>query len=152
VTHACLGTRIICYNNNGRYLSFDEAVEEIKGGHQAVYDVLGWVDPFFRFPYGEISPELRSYLQTNSVGEFYWAIDSEDWKSQPNQGMIDNVLRQLELRKRGVILFHDIQRKTAESLPQILKELYNRGYSPVLLQAADPEARFNSKIVKKRVP
>ncbi|MNT69450.1 Peptidoglycan-N-acetylmuramic acid deacetylase PdaC [compost metagenome] len=86
------------------------------------------------------------------MGEFYWAIDSEDWKSQPNQGMIDNVLRQLELRKRGVILFHDIQRKTAESLPQILKELYNRGYSPVLLQAADPQARFNSKIVKKRVP
>jgi Predicted xylanase/chitin deacetylase len=151
-THACLGTRTNCYRSNGRYLSFNEAVNEIKGGHQAIYDVLGWVDPFFRFPYGETSPELKKYLANNSIGEFYWAVDSEDWKSQSNQSLIDGVFRQLESRKRGVILFHDIQRKTAESLPTILKELYNRGYSPVLLQASDPDARFNSKIVKRKLP
>jgi peptidoglycan/xylan/chitin deacetylase (PgdA/CDA1 family) len=151
-THACLGSMLHCLRISGRYLSFDEATAEIVGGHQAIYDTLGWVDPFFRFPYGEVTPELRSYLQGNGMGEFFWAVDSEDWKSSTNQEMINKVLTALEPRKRGVILFHDIQRKTAESLPQILRELYNRGYSLVLLQAADPTARYNPKIVKKRVP
>lgn len=152
VTHRCLGTRDICARNNGRLLSFDEAVDEIKGGHQAVYDVLGWVDPTFRFPFGETSPELRSFLKSNSVGEFYWAIDSEDWKAQSNEEMLRKTLAQVDQRGRGIVLFHDIQRKTAETLPAFLSELYKRGYSVVVLKPADPSARYNSKLVKKKLP
>ncbi len=68
-------------------LTFDEAVAEIKGGHQAVFDAVGWVDPFFRFPYGESSNELKKYLKANSVGEFFLNVDSEDWKAQSNASM-----------------------------------------------------------------
>lgn len=152
VTHRCLGTRDICARNNGRLLTFDEAVDEIKGGHQAIYDVLGWVDPTFRFPFGETSPELRNFLKSNSVGEFYWSIDSEDWKAQSNEDMLRNTLAQIDQRGRGIVLFHDIQRKTAETLPAFLSELYKRGYSVVVLKPADPSARYNSKLVKKKLP
>lgn len=152
ITHSCLGDSAACRRSNGRNLTTDEAAAEIRGGHQAVVDVLGWVDPFFRFPYGESSGALNRFLANNSVGEFYWSIDSEDWKAQTNENMIRKTLEQLDARGRGIILFHDIQRKTAESMPQILRELYNRGYSIVLLQAADPDARFNSKLVRKPLP
>lgn len=152
ITHACLGTSNNCRKTNGRVFTFDEAVAEIKGGHQAVYDVLGWVDPFFRFPYGESSNELKNYLKMNSTGEFYWSIDSEDWKAQTNENMLKNTLAQLDARGRGIVLFHDIQRKTAEVLPQFLREIYNRGYSVVLLQPADLSVRYNSKLVRKPQP
>ncbi|WP_374075356.1 polysaccharide deacetylase family protein [Bdellovibrio bacteriovorus] len=152
MTHACLGTSSACRKTNGKVFSFDEAVAEIKGGHQAVYDVLGWVDPFFRFPYGESSPELKNFLRNNSTGEFYWSIDSEDWKAQPNETMLNKTLAQLDARGRGMVLFHDIQRKTAEIMPQFLRELYNRGYSVVLLQSSDASARYNSKLVRKKLP
>lgn len=152
MTHACLGTSSACRKTNGRVFSFDDAVTEIKGGHQAVYDVLGWVDPFFRFPYGESSPELKNFLRNNSAGEFYWSIDSEDWKAQPNETMLKKTLAQLDARGRGMVLFHDIQRKTAEIMPQFLRELYNRGYSVVLLQSSDASARYNSKLVRKKLP
>lgn len=152
MTHACLGTSSACRKTNGKVFSFDEAVAEIKGGHQAVYDVLGWVDPFFRFPYGESSPELKNFLRNNSAGEFYWSIDSEDWKAQPNETMLKKTLAQLDARGRGMVLFHDIQRKTAEIMPQFLRELYNRGYSVVLLQSSDASARYNSKLVRKKLP
>ena len=152
ITHACLGTSSACRKTNGRNLTFDEAVAEIKGGHQAVYDIFGWVDPFFRFPYGESSPELKNFLRMNSTGEFYWSIDSEDWKAQPNETLLRNTLAQLDARGKGIVLFHDIQRRTAEIMPQFLRELYTRGYSVVLLQSSDPNARFNSKLVKKRLP
>lgn len=152
ITHACLGTSRACQKTNGQVLSFDQAAAEIRGGHQAVYDTLGWVDPFFRFPYGESSPELKNFLKANSAGEFFWSIDSEDWKAQTNEKLIANTLAQIEARGRGIVLFHDIQRRTAEVLPQFLSELYSRGYSVVLLQPADLNIRYNSKLVKKKLP
>lgn len=153
ITHSCIGNLKECGKaNGGKQYSFDDAVAEIKGGHQAVYDVLGWVDPIFRFPYGASSPELRKFLGQSSTAEFYWSIDSEDWKAQTNENLISKVLAQLEARGRGLILFHDIQRRTAEILPQLLRELYSRGYSVVQLQSADPSAKYNSKLVKGHLP
>ncbi|MNJ99837.1 Peptidoglycan-N-acetylglucosamine deacetylase [compost metagenome] len=152
ITHTCLGTSASCLRANGRNLTTAEAVAEIRGGHQAIYDVLGWVDPFFRFPYGESSPDLANYLKNNQVGEFYWAIDSEDWKAQSYENLLKKTLAQIDARGRGVVLFHDIQRRTAEVLPQFLRELYNRGFSVVLLQPADANAKYNSKLVTKPLP
>ena len=153
VTHRCIGSRSICARSNGgRNLTFEEASAEIKGGHQAVYDTLGFVDPFFRFPFGESSPELKNFLKENATGEFYWAIDSNDWRAQSNDDLLKNTLAQIDQRGRGVVLFHDIQRKTAETLPAFLRELYTRGYSVVLLKSSDANARFNSKLVRKKLP
>lgn len=149
-THACLGSSKACYVQNGnRNLTFDEAVAEIRGGHQAIFNVLGWVDPVFRFPYGETSRELKNFLKAKSAGEFAWNIDSEDWRSQSNEQLLNRVLSKVDAAGRGIVLFHDIQRRTAEIMPQFLREVYNRGYSIVLLTPADASARYNSKLVKR---
>ncbi|XGC80328.1 polysaccharide deacetylase family protein [Bdellovibrio bacteriovorus] len=152
MTHACLGDSAACRRFNGKNLSYDEAVAEIRAGHQAVADAIGWVDPFFRFPFGEVSAELRYFLKSNSTGEFMWNVDSEDWKAISLQSVLDNTLRQIEAKQKGLVLFHDVQRKTAEILPQFLRELYTRGYSVVLLQPHDLSMRYNSKLVKKPTP
>lgn len=151
-THACLGTSRSCKQTNGHNLTFDQAVAEIKGGHQAIYNVLGWVDPFFRFPYGESSQDLKNYLNISSAGDFLWNIDSEDWRAQTNENLLRTTLSRLEEKGRGILLFHDIQRKTAEIMPELLRELYNRGYSIVLLQSSDETARYNSKLVERTLP
>ena len=151
-THSCLGDSTACERSNGRRLSFAEAAAEIRSGHQAIQNILGWVDPFFRFPYGESSDSLKKYLADNSVANFYWSIDSEDWRAQTNENLLKNVLAELDKRGRGIVLFHDIQRKTSEIMPEFLRALYFRGYSVVLLQSSDENARFNSKLVKKNVP
>ncbi|MBO9666061.1 MAG: polysaccharide deacetylase family protein [Bdellovibrio sp.] len=135
MTHSCLGSRTICKNNNGGHLfSTKEAWAEIVGSLNAVQKIIGWVDPFFRFPYGESSPELKARLASKGIGEFYWSIDSEDWKKKPSQAVVDDVMKQLKARGKGNILMHDIQRKTAEALPELLRQLYNNGYQPVLLK------------------
>ncbi|MGE5087315.1 MAG: polysaccharide deacetylase family protein [Bacillota bacterium] len=153
ISHRCLASTPVCSRlNQGKLLSFDDAVAEIRGGHQSVFDVLGWVEPFFRFPYGEDSLPLKNFLAINSTAQFAWNIDSEDWRAQTNEEILKKTLAQIDETKRGIVLFHDIQRRTAEILPQFLRELYNRGYSVVLLQPADPSVRFNSKLVKKPLP
>ncbi|MFM6927690.1 MAG: polysaccharide deacetylase family protein [Bdellovibrio sp.] len=153
ISHRCLAPTPVCSRlNHGNLLSFEDAVAEIRGGHQSVFDVLGWVEPFFRFPYGEDSIPLRNFLSANATAQFAWNIDSEDWRAQTNDEFLKKTLAQIDQTKRGIILFHDIQRRTAEILPQFLRELYNRGYSVVLLQPADSSARYNSKLVKKPLP
>lgn len=146
--HKCLPAKGICARNNGRMLSYTEAIAEIRDGHKAVLKALGWVDPFFRFPYGESSTELKRFLIENSTGEFYWSIDSEDWKNRSPADMLSFTMSQVERQGRGIILMHDVQRKTAEALPDLLKRLYFKGYSIVLLQSANPEDRFHSKLAK----
>jgi peptidoglycan/xylan/chitin deacetylase (PgdA/CDA1 family) len=152
ITHRCLANKTICAHNNGRMLSYDEAITEIAGSLQDVYNVIGWVDPFFRFPYGESDPDLKKYLQDNGIGEFYWEIDSEDWKSKTPQAVIDDTMRQVRQRNRGIILFHDIHHRTAEALPEFLATLHNEGYQPVLLKPARDQDRFNNKAVLTPTP
>ncbi|MGZ3748775.1 MAG: polysaccharide deacetylase family protein [Pseudobdellovibrionaceae bacterium] len=150
ITHRCLANTANCIKaNGGKALTFDEAVAEIRGGHQAVYDALGFVDPFFRFPYGETSPELVSFLAEKQVAQFHWYIDSEDWRNRSNQELLQSTLAQVDKKQRGIILFHDIQRRTVEILPDFLKAIYDRGYSLVILQSADEKERFNSQLVTK---
>lgn len=143
VNHLCIGTQKQCRKSNGgRLVSYEKGVAEIAGGHNIVFDILGYADHFFRFPYGGSSPALKNYLAANQVGEFFWNIDSNDWRNQTPANMIQSTLAQLDKHGRGIILFHDIQRKTAIALPTLLEKIYDRGYSIVLLQPMDASSKY----------
>lgn len=148
ITHRCIAFKKICEKNNrGHMLSYAEAINEIQGAHQMIYNILGWVDPYFRFPFGESSTELKTYLAKNSMGEFYWSIDSNDWRAQSPAHLVQSVMRDLNARGRGIILFHDIQRRTMEALPLILRKVYDGGFEPVLIVPSDAQARYHNKLV-----
>ena len=135
MTHRCLAAKTICKNNNGgRMLSTSEATKEISGSLNAIRNAVGWVDPFFRFPYGEYDKSLTSYLNANGIGNFYWRIDSNDWRKQTSSNLVAKTMAQVKAAGKGVILFHDIQQRTAEALPEILNQLYNGGYKIVLIK------------------
>jgi peptidoglycan/xylan/chitin deacetylase (PgdA/CDA1 family) len=135
MSHRCLANKTICAKNNGgRALSFKQATEEIAGSMNAIKNAIGWVDPFFRFPYGEYDKSLTAYLNGKGIGNFYWRIDSNDWKAQTPSTLIKNTMAQVKSAGRGIILFHDIHQRTAEALPEVLNQLYKGGYKIVLLK------------------
>ncbi|UYL10020.1 polysaccharide deacetylase family protein [Bdellovibrio sp. SKB1291214] len=135
MSHRCLAAKTICKNNNGgKMLSLSEATKEISGSLNAIRNTIGWVDPFFRFPYGEYDKSLTSYLNANGIGNFYWRIDSNDWRKQTSSTLVEKTMSQIKAAGKGVILFHDIQQRTAEALPEILNQLYNGGYKIVLIK------------------
>ena len=149
MSHKCLPFKKICASNNGRMLTFEEAKQEIIGGHRAVFQALGWVDPFFRFPYGESSAELSQFLRDRNVAEFFWSVDSNDWCSTKTpSSLVSGVMADVSARGRGVLLFHDIHRRTAEALPALLKELYYGGYQVVLMKPADAQSRNESLMLQ----
>ena len=160
-SHRCLGNRTVCGENNKingvpKILSFEEASEDIFSGHQAVIDVLGWVYPFFRFPFGETSPDLKSLLKKSGTGEFYWSVDSDDWRNYKadktpytTEDMVEKVMTEVKKANKGLVLNHDIQKKTAVGLPALLNRLYEEGFQPVVFVPADKNSIQESGLLKE---
>ena len=108
--------------------SSSNALREVQAGFDALVNVLGFSDPFFRFPYMGINNSVRNYLQRNDIHEFLWAIDSNDWKYRNPETLLNYSLRQVDNQGRGIILFHDIQPQTIAMMPAFLEAMISRGY------------------------
>ncbi|MCE3009551.1 MAG: polysaccharide deacetylase family protein, partial [Proteobacteria bacterium] len=120
--------------------------ENVKRGFDSIIRVLGSSEPFFRFPFGSQRSYGRQLLNSNGVAEFFWNVDTEDWKAavkNPKTGLLTSdleervevIVNQIDQKGRGIVLFHDIQRRTVEMLPAILDSLYERGYELVVFKS-----------------
>lgn len=116
-------------------LSEAGALAQIRTGSRALKRILkpkGFSPaPFFRFPYLAQSALLRADVRHNGYVIFGADVDSKDyWKDSPD-AVLARTLRRLDQAGRGIILFHDIHKRTAAMLPDFLKALKNRGYRVV---------------------
>ena len=114
-------------------LSEDEAKAEIEKGIAAVSIALGNqpVAPFFRFPALRHPPEMVTYLGTRNIAIFSTDMDSFDFKMRKPEQVIKSVMDKLEKNGKGIILMHDFQHATAEALPELLKQMKEKGYKVV---------------------
>ena len=109
------------------------AEQEIEMGISAVHMAAagGPVAPFFRFPDLQHPSQLLEYLAQRNIGIFSTDINSRDFKIHKPEQVIKSVMGQLEKRGKGIILMHDFQHNTAETLPQLLQQLKAGGYKVV---------------------
>lgn len=90
------------------------------------------VAPFFRFPGLNSSHALRGILKDRGVGVFDIDIEGGDWiRNKTPQDVLKRLTTQLAERRRGIILLHDIQPRTAAILPAFLRHLKKNGYKVV---------------------
>jgi peptidoglycan/xylan/chitin deacetylase (PgdA/CDA1 family) len=111
----------------------EQAKQEIEMGNSAVHMAAAGapVAPFFRFPDLQHPPQLLAYLGERNIAIFSTDIDSRDFKMHKPEQVIKSVMSQLEKRGKGIILLHDFQRNTAETLPELLRQLKAGGYKVV---------------------
>jgi len=134
-------------------LSFEQQVKQISDTNKIIINTIGWIDPFFRYPYGSTTTAMNQFLKDHSEANMLWSIDSNDWKKinadetiRTNVQVLKDTLDQLDQRGRGLVLFHDVHERTIELLPTFLTALYKKGYKIVLLQASNSGLKNNSKI------
>ena len=133
--------------------------QEINPNFEIIKKYIGQFAPFFRFPFGETRSSIDQYFKDQGVFQMGWNIDTDDWKKVQNLGIkikdsngptkiivdnaqipftgqdvIDSAVRQLKLRKKGIVLFHDIHIRTAEILPQFLYELHKLKFTVVIFK------------------
>jgi peptidoglycan/xylan/chitin deacetylase (PgdA/CDA1 family) len=124
-------------NLNGKKMTEQMDKDEIEKGFSAVKWALGTEpSPFFRFPELQHNPAMVTYLGTRNVAMFSCDIDSHDYKhdSTPEK-VVSTVMSELAKQGKGIILMHDFQKRTAEALPTLLKQLKAGGYKIVQIKA-----------------
>jgi peptidoglycan-N-acetylglucosamine deacetylase len=116
-----------------------KARNEIELGFSAVQQAAGQpIAPFFRFPFLSDPKPMIGYAETRGFGVFSIEVDAYDYRSKDPAEVHKAVLSQLQWRKKGILLFHDIQPATAQALPGLLAALKARGYKVVHIKAKTP--------------
>lgn len=148
-----IGTHTWSHQFQLRKTNFGRAEHEIELGFSAVRQALGApVAPFFRFPFLSDSRAALEHLRSRGIATFSIDVDSLDYRQKgPDRAerVFSKVMSDLAYRRKGIILFHDIQPSTAEALPRILDALKARGFRVVHLAAKAPAstvARFDQQM------
>jgi len=121
-----------------RKKSDQEAKDEIEKGISGVRRAVGGpISPFFRYPYLRDSAATLAHLQSRNIAMFSTDADSFDFKRQTPEKLVENIMKKLEKRGKGIVLMHDIQPHTAKAMPALLAALKAGGYKVVAMKAKD---------------
>ncbi len=130
-------------------MSPDKAQKEISDGLSSTAQALGdksAVAPFFRFPYLDQTGAAEE--RAEQLGLSIWSADlhGSDWSFINAEKVTALVLSRLEAKKKGIILLHDIHKRTADALPVLLRELKKRGFRVVhVVPASGAIAKIEDK-------
>jgi peptidoglycan/xylan/chitin deacetylase (PgdA/CDA1 family) len=146
-------------HQNLRTLLPHRAKEEIELGFSAVRKAVGGpIAPFFRFPYLSDSRSTIAYLQQRGIAIFSIDADAYDYRTQDADTVHLAIIRQLMEKRKGIILFHDIQPSTARALTKLLDDLQARGFRVVhfapkapVTTLPDYDLRAEKALVKNRL-
>ncbi len=115
-------------------MSFDSTLSEIQRGEKAVQKATATDAAFFRFPYLSDTRRLRSALTARGEVIMDVDVDSKDYFKDGPAKVAERTMAALNRRGRGIILMHDIHKRTATMLPAMLNELKAQGYKVVALR------------------
>ncbi|MEC9283912.1 MAG: polysaccharide deacetylase family protein [Bdellovibrionota bacterium] len=115
-------------------LSLRKAKTNIQKGIEVLENLSNQSHPFFRFPYGSKNSRLKNYVKNYPLADFYWSLDSEDWKIRNPEELYSSVVKKINQKQSGIILFHDIQPQTRAILPSLVKNLKKAGYKFVIFK------------------
>ena len=87
--------------------------------------------PFFRAPYLAQNGTTKTILRRKGLVSIGANIDSLDWKKQSSSALHDRIMQKLRAKRKGILLLHDIQPRTAKMLPRLLNSMAREGYKVV---------------------
>lgn len=119
-------------HKNLRAIGSAKAVQEVELGISAVQRALGGpVAPFFRYPYLADTHATLGHLGQRNVAVFSIDADSKDFKTHDPAQMQRSIFAALAGKRKGILLFHDIQFSTAYGIRRVLDQLATEGYRVV---------------------
>lgn len=126
-----IGTHTWSHPRAMHELSLDDNKLEIEKGFAAVEQAVGKpIAPFFRFPGFRDSRAAVGYLASRNIS--VWGADvisgDADAGGASSARIARDVIARIHPLGKGIVLFHDIKKPTAEALDGILTELEKEGY------------------------
>ena len=81
---------------------------------------------------------MIAYGKSRNLAIFSIDIDSYDYKTKSGAKVFSNIMRQLRSRRKGIMLFHDIQQSTASAMQRILDTMQREGFKIVHVVSKSP--------------
>ena len=125
-----LGCEIASHSNAHRDLSKMKKrtmLAELDAADQAFISAIGRAPTLVRPPYGAVNSTVKYASGRTMVT---WTVDTEDWRSQDAQTVVDYV-QSLPNLDGEIILMHSIYQSTAEAVAVLVPWLQEQGYQLV---------------------
>src|SRR5580704_11007730 len=126
-----------------------DAFAEIDDGIAAVEWALRGVattaptTPFFRYPGFLMTPETLDLLQSRGIVAFGADLWANDWDTQTPKHELQLLIERLKAARKGIIVLHDPQARTAAMLPAFLRYLRDNHYHVVHVEPTGPAVDFD---------
>jgi peptidoglycan/xylan/chitin deacetylase (PgdA/CDA1 family) len=118
-------------HNDLSKMTLDQLHADIDPIVQVIKDVTGTSPKWLRPPFGSYNQQVIDFAKSEGMEILNWSDGSLDWDGvkdgwkDPNQVVKDTMS---QLHPGAVILMHDTLKHTAEALPEIIKEIREKGY------------------------
>lgn len=99
--------------------------------------------PFFRFPGFLMSPATLDLLRSRGIVVFAGDLWANDWDPQTPRHELRLLIDRLRAARKGIIVLHDSQAKTAAMLPAFLRYLRDNHYHVVHVVPTGPAVDFD---------
>ncbi|ACV63921.1 polysaccharide deacetylase [Desulfofarcimen acetoxidans DSM 771] len=109
-------------------ISKQNNITEIKKAEEEVFKVTGKKTVFFAPPYGERGQNVLAAASESGYKTILWSIDTVDWQRPAAKTIEDRVLA--KAHNGAIVLMHPTE-PTIKALPNIIKDLKDRGYELV---------------------
>jgi peptidoglycan-N-acetylglucosamine deacetylase len=125
-----VGTHTWSHPRGMDQMSAEDIKLEVEKGFAAVSQAMGKpIAPFFRFPGLRDSAQGVNYLASRNIS--IWSVDVISGDTDPGASsarITHDVVARMNAVGKGIVLFHDIKRPTAEAIDGILTEWEKEGY------------------------
>ncbi len=124
--------------------------QEIVDTREILEQIAAAPVTLFRAPYGARNTQVMAKIKSEKLKSVMWNIDSLDWSDPVPKSIAQRVLDEVELRQRGIVLFHDIHARTVDALPLVITSLKAAGYQFAVWDGqgfAVPSARGAAPVV-----
>ena len=101
--------------------------KELQTSTSIIEKTTGQKVTLFRPPFGDYNDALIETAESLGLYTIQWSVDSLDWKDISAQKIINRVVKKVE--NGCIVLFHNQGKNTAEALPEIIKQLKEKGYT-----------------------
>jgi peptidoglycan/xylan/chitin deacetylase (PgdA/CDA1 family) len=101
--------------------------------------------PFIRIPGLDRSDVIEAEAAARSLVIFSTDTVADDWHRHIKpRDIVSRAMTRLEKRGRGILLLHDIHKSTVAALPELLKELKEKGFRVVHVISGETPGRIET--------
>lgn len=107
-------------------LGSDGLNKEINESNDVHARAFGDRPKYFRCPYGACGGNgstIRQMIANQGMIHVFWTVDSLDWQDKNPSSVYERTRKQMDVQKRGIILFHDIHTQSVAATEMLMNDL-----------------------------